>query len=304
MEETSEGNGAVNLTVKKLLEDDKSLNLEDALQHALWARNMEIGRLGRSPYQIVLGKSPALPGLTDGNVVTDSIITESDAVRLHFDRQEKVRVLYRQADANRRLKDAEKARVQPYNDQKYSPGDLIMFLDKEDQWNGPGEVQGTESQTIFVTHNGNLKKVASCRSRPWFVDSDEEEKSKYVNDGESSDEHEIIDISNDVIENAGVAEADKGVDTSSEDSNQSSRRPKLYSHVQYKLRNDHKSVTGKIVNVGKKNTKNKDKCWIEKDDSKDVVVVDFLRDVETWKTLKKVCFDNTEDPEITTKGIL
>ena len=70
------------------MEEDSQLSLPDALEHTIWARNMEIGRLGRSPFQIVLGKSPSLPGLSDGTVVTDSIVTESDAVRMHFERQE------------------------------------------------------------------------------------------------------------------------------------------------------------------------------------------------------------------------
>ena len=179
--------GAVNLTVKKLMEEDRSLKLDDALQHAIWARNMEIGRLGKSPYQVVFGKSPALPGFSDGNVLTDSVVTESDALRMHFERQEKVRVLYRQADSSRRLKDAEKSRIQPFHDQKYEKGDLIMFLDKDDQWDGPAVVQGTESKTIFVSHNGTMKKVASCRARPWYDDIDQGD---LLDD--SNDESEIV----------------------------------------------------------------------------------------------------------------
>jgi transposase InsO family protein len=132
--------GAVNLTLKKLMEDDSSLCLEEVLQHAVWARNMEIGRNGQSPYQVVLGNSPSQPGITDGNAGTNSLICESDILRLHFDRQEKVRVLFRQADCSRRLKEAEKVRLQPYHDQKYERGDEIIFLDKNDQWSGPAVV--------------------------------------------------------------------------------------------------------------------------------------------------------------------
>ena len=99
-------------------------------------------RFGQSPYRIVLGKSPTLPGLSDGNVMTDSAITESEALRLHFHRQEKARVAYRMAESSRRLKDAEKVRIQSYHDAKYSIGEQIIFLDKDDEWSGPGIVQG------------------------------------------------------------------------------------------------------------------------------------------------------------------
>ena len=64
--------GAVDLTIRKMIEDDSSLTLPDALNHALWARNMEVGRHGHSPFQIVFGKSPAIPGVSEGNLCTDS----------------------------------------------------------------------------------------------------------------------------------------------------------------------------------------------------------------------------------------
>ena len=58
--------GAIDLTIKKMIDDDKNLKLDEALEHSLWARNMEIGRHGLSPYQVVYGKSPVLPGITEG----------------------------------------------------------------------------------------------------------------------------------------------------------------------------------------------------------------------------------------------
>ena len=100
------GGRSIDLTIKKLMDDDKNIKLEEALEHALWARNMEIGRHGYSPYQVVFGKSPTLPGITDGTPMSDSLITDADAVRLHFQRQEAARVELRKYDSHRRLKDA------------------------------------------------------------------------------------------------------------------------------------------------------------------------------------------------------
>ena len=68
------------------------------------------------------------------------------------------------------MKDAEAARIQPYHDRIYQVGDKIDFLDKDDQWDGPATVQGTESKTIFVSHNGQMKKVAVSRARPYNGD--------------------------------------------------------------------------------------------------------------------------------------
>ena len=76
--------GTIDLAVKKLMEEDTSLKLEDALEHSVWAKNVEIGRHGKSPYQIIFGKSPVLPGVTDGSITTDGPVTEAEIVRNHF----------------------------------------------------------------------------------------------------------------------------------------------------------------------------------------------------------------------------
>ena len=41
---------AIDLTIRKMMEDDPSLKLEGALLHAVWTGNIEISRLGFSPY--------------------------------------------------------------------------------------------------------------------------------------------------------------------------------------------------------------------------------------------------------------
>ena len=281
--------GAINLTLKKLMECDKSLDLDSALQHAIWARNMEVGRNGQSPYQVVLGKSPALPGVTDGNVVTDAVITESEALRKHFDRQEKVRILYRQADSSRRLKDAEKVRIQPYHDQKYERGDRIIFLDKNDQWAGPAEVQGTESTTIFVSHNGNLKKVATSRARP-YQDTARQEELGNVSEDNRAEENCIEE--KDETDDEKLETAEQNTTVAAE------RRPKLGKMVRFRKRNDSQIFKGKVLKVGKQSTKNKDKCWIDVG-TNDVDVLDFVTDIESWNYVKQVNFitDVNEEEE-------
>ena len=72
--------GAIDLTVKKMLEEDKDLDIAEALKKAVWARNIAIGRHGYSPYQIIYGRSPTIPGILDGNVITDGKITSSEVV--------------------------------------------------------------------------------------------------------------------------------------------------------------------------------------------------------------------------------
>ena len=47
-------------------------------------------------------------------------------------RQEVAREMFLKADSNRRLKEAQKNRIQSYTDQKYEEGDLIIYKEKND----------------------------------------------------------------------------------------------------------------------------------------------------------------------------
>ena len=85
------------------MEDNRNLSLENALRHALWARNIEIGRLGEAPFKIIYVRAPIYPGVLDGDLTTDNNINASEAVRNHFEQMEKARILYWQADYSWRL---------------------------------------------------------------------------------------------------------------------------------------------------------------------------------------------------------
>ena len=47
---------------------------------AAWTHNTSVNKLGYSPLQLVTGQAVMVPGLTTGNVVTESM-TDSKAVR-------------------------------------------------------------------------------------------------------------------------------------------------------------------------------------------------------------------------------
>ena len=128
----------------------------------------------------------------------DAVINESDAaMKLHFDRQEKSRILFSQADCSHRLKDAEGARIQLYHDTIYRIGEEIFFLDEDDLWNGPAVVLGTESKTVLVSSDGQVEKVAVARvrARHCILNTDEDTDysdpgSEMTDDMDTDDEYE------------------------------------------------------------------------------------------------------------------
>ena len=61
------------LTIKKLMEEKKTTLSDSLIKAAAWTHNTSINKLGYSPLQLVTGKSVTLPGLTTGNVSTESM---------------------------------------------------------------------------------------------------------------------------------------------------------------------------------------------------------------------------------------
>ena len=89
----------VDVTVKKILEDNPEMKIEKAVEMACYCRNIEIGLLGFSPQQITFGVGSHIPGNTDGNIATDS-----EAIREHFQLFSYTRKAYLEADSSARIK--------------------------------------------------------------------------------------------------------------------------------------------------------------------------------------------------------
>ena len=75
---------SADLTVRKLL-DDKGITLEDSVSTASWCHNTNVNKKGFLPLQLVTGKAITIPGITEGNIATESPIHESEALRNHIE---------------------------------------------------------------------------------------------------------------------------------------------------------------------------------------------------------------------------
>ena len=67
-------------TIKKLLEEKKTSLSDSLVKAAAWTLNTSVNKLGYTPLQLVTGKAVSLPGLTTGNVATESM-TDSEVVQ-------------------------------------------------------------------------------------------------------------------------------------------------------------------------------------------------------------------------------
>ena len=85
------------LTIKKLLEEKKTSLNDSLIKAAAWTHNTSVNKLGYTPLQLVTGKAVTLPGLTTGNIATESL-TDSEAVQRTMELLTKTTHEFRVAD--------------------------------------------------------------------------------------------------------------------------------------------------------------------------------------------------------------
>ena len=273
-------------TIDKLMEDDESLKLEDAVRKAVYVHNLQVTRRGFSPRQIVFGHQGVVPGISEGTPASMEPVEESDVFRKEFVNRQKTETEYRKVDANERIQKVLAQQTYGYADIAYSVGDLVFFLeDGKSKWSGPGKVTGVEGSKVRLIHSGYDRTVPNCRVIPatserTVIDNDEETK-----DDETKDEETMSVETKDDEPHTEEEEEEVAIDF--EEPNIRTR-PKRNEFVKYEV--DGHIKYGKVVKVGKQKGKDKNRCWIRTSDEEENV--DFLKDVANWKVVKKrVQFD-------------
>ena len=80
---------SADITVNKMMEADKKLSLQKAVKMAAWTHNTNVNVLGYNPMTLVTGKSVVMPGITTGNLATESMF-DSEAVKKIMERHHDV----------------------------------------------------------------------------------------------------------------------------------------------------------------------------------------------------------------------
>ena len=86
-----------------------------------------MNKLRYSPLKLVKGKAVTIPGLTTGNVATESI-SDSEAVQSTMENLTRIISEFKEADICQKLKDCHRFRIQFYQHlRRYIKGDLVLF---------------------------------------------------------------------------------------------------------------------------------------------------------------------------------
>ena len=281
------------IVIDKLLEEDDKMTLEEAVSHAVNAKNMQITRRGFSPRQLMFGHQGVIPGISEGNPINFEPIVESDIFKKEFINRQRSEALFRQVDASERIKKALTQNVHGYVNYQYKEGEKVLFKeDGKNRWSGPAVVLGVEGSKIRVMYSGYPRTVPSCRTMPF-------DEVRHI------DEEESIDLNSeddkDEIESQESRLVDQVAGLEDEESPPREIRPKLHKLVAYKV-SDEYWKKGKVMAVGKPDGRHKHRCWIKRKDGT-VDVVDFGDGLVRWKYCC-VNFKETEkdDERITAKS--
>ena len=71
------------------MEEDKKVGLGEAVDMASWTHNTNVNVKGFQPLQLMTGKSVVIPGLTMGNLATDSM-ADDEMVRRIMEKDKKL----------------------------------------------------------------------------------------------------------------------------------------------------------------------------------------------------------------------
>ena len=63
------------------MQEDKKITLQDAVDMAAWTHNTNVNILGFTPLQLVTGKNVVFPGISTGNMATQSLY-DDERVRM------------------------------------------------------------------------------------------------------------------------------------------------------------------------------------------------------------------------------
>jgi hypothetical protein len=85
--------------VKKIRDVDRKITLKKAVEMAAWTHNTNTNILGYDPLSLVTGKSVHFPGISTGNVATESMF-DSEAITMIMERYHEITKKFREIQRN------------------------------------------------------------------------------------------------------------------------------------------------------------------------------------------------------------
>jgi len=194
--------GVADVVIEKILREDPTLTMQEAVNKSAWARNSLINKTGFSPFQLVFGRSPILQGASECTTGGLEELTPNETARSMLYQQEQVRQIMRRVETDWRVKTAMKDRLPTHTNIIHGAGDYVVFKDGKDGKNHEGRIIGFDGPIALIKWGNADRRVPKTDLLPSheihqeLEDSDEEEemiiKEEDGENQESESETEVI----------------------------------------------------------------------------------------------------------------
>ena len=156
-------NGILAQMISAVLEDT-GCSIDIAISWAVNAKNSLSNVYGFSPYQLVLGKNPAIPNiLSYENLPALNESSSSKLVAEHLTGLQSARKKFIELENSARLRRILRERVFESANEKYLSGDVVYFKREKTGWSGPATVVGQLGNQVLLKHGGMLIRIHPCK---------------------------------------------------------------------------------------------------------------------------------------------
>ncbi len=161
---TCERNHAVvDNIVDKLREDNPNQNLNEIIAWACMIKNSMCMFNGFSPYQIVYGRNPSLPGDDDTMDIPNINVPQGEVFRKHLNYIHKARKAFVEGMTGEKVRRALSHKVRT-TEHPLFPDDQVFYKKADNgHWFGPAKVVSQQGKVVFLLHGSYLQRVSRNR---------------------------------------------------------------------------------------------------------------------------------------------
>ena len=156
-------NNALGEMLEKTLADT-NCKLDFAIDWCINAKNSLHNVHGFSPYQLVFGRNPRLPGNLTNKLPALDDFTTASIIRENLNALHTARQAFLASESSEKLRRALRHNIRTSGDIKYVTGDKVYYKRAaETRWRGPAVFLGQDGQQVLVKHGGTYVRVHPCR---------------------------------------------------------------------------------------------------------------------------------------------